>query len=104
MEFELTDEQRLVIDTTRKFVQTELYPHEQEVERTGELRADLLRQLKAKAIEAGLYAANLPVEVGGGGLAGVSWVLYEKELGKTSYALQYGCVGRPSNILLACSG
>jgi acyl-CoA dehydrogenase len=34
----------------------------------------------------------------------VSWVLYEKELGRTSYALHYSCVGRPSNILLACQG
>jgi len=34
----------------------------------------------------------------------VSWVLYEKELGHTSYALQYTCVARPSNILLACQG
>ena len=46
----------------------------------------------------------MPTEVGGGGLDAVSWVLYEKELGHTSYALQYGCVARPSNILLACSG
>jgi acyl-CoA dehydrogenase len=104
VEFALTDEQRLLIDTTRRFVETELYPHEQEVERSGALRADLQQELKAKAIEAGLYAANMPLEVGGGGLDGVSWVLYEKELGKTSYALQYGCVGRPSNILLACVG
>jgi alkylation response protein AidB-like acyl-CoA dehydrogenase len=46
----------------------------------------------------------MPTEVGGGGLEGVSWALYEKELGHTSYALQYGCVARPSNILLACTG
>jgi acyl-CoA dehydrogenase len=46
----------------------------------------------------------MPVEVGGAGLDGVSWVLYEKELGYTNYALQYSCVARPSNILLACQG
>jgi len=34
----------------------------------------------------------------------VSWVLYEKELGHTGYALHYACVARPSNILLACQG
>jgi acyl-CoA dehydrogenase len=51
-----------------------------------------------------LYAANMPVEVGGGGLDAVSWILYEKELGYTGYALQYACVARPSNILLACAG
>ncbi|MGH8202651.1 MAG: acyl-CoA dehydrogenase family protein [Steroidobacteraceae bacterium] len=104
MQFSLTEEQQLIVKTTRDFVQRELSPHEQEVEETGELRAELLRELKAKAIGAGLYAANMPTEVGGGGLDPVTWVLYEKELGRTSYVLQYSCVGRPSNILLACEG
>ena len=104
MEFSLSDEQQLIIKTTREFVQNELYPHEKEVEETGALRDDLQRELKAKAIDAGLYAANMPVEVGGGGLDTVAWVLYEKELGRTGYALHFGCVGRPSNILLACQG
>jgi alkylation response protein AidB-like acyl-CoA dehydrogenase len=104
MDFTLTDEQQLIIRTTRSFVRQELVPHEREVEDTGAVRDELLRQLKAKAIAAGLYAANMPTEVGGAGLDAVSWVLYEKELGHTSYALQYSCVARPSNILLACSG
>ena len=67
MDFCLTDEQQLVIKSTREFVERELYPHEAEVERTGVLRAELQRELKAKAIEAGLYAANMPADVGGGG-------------------------------------
>ena len=94
----------MIVATTRRFVREELVPHEAEVERSGEVRKELLRELKAKAQAAGLYAANMPAEVGGAGLDGVSWVLYEKELGYTNYALQYGCVARPSNILLACEG
>ena len=104
MDFALTEEQQLIISTTRDFVRNELVPHEQEVEDTGVLRRELYQALKARAIEAGLYAANMPTEVGGGGLDAVSWVLYEKELGYTGYALQYACVARPSNILLACAG
>jgi acyl-CoA dehydrogenase len=104
MQFSLTEEQQLIVKTTRDFVRQELFPHEQEVEESGVVREELLRELKAKAIEAGLYAANMPAEVGGAGLDPVSWVLYEKELGRTSYALQYSCVARPSNILLACEG
>ena len=104
MDFSLNDEQQLIVKTTREFVQNELYPHEKEVEETGVLRDDLHRELKAKAIEAGLYAANMPVDVGGAGLDTVAWVLYEKELGRTNYALHWSCVGRPSNILLACEG
>ncbi len=82
MDFSLNDEQQMVVKTTREFVLNELYPHEKEVEETGALREDLHRELKAKAIEAGLYAANMPVEVGGAGLDTVTWVLYEKELGR----------------------
>jgi acyl-CoA dehydrogenase len=104
MDFSLSDEQQMIVKSTREFVVNELYPHEKEVEETGVLREDLHRELKAKAIEAGLYAANMPVDVGGAGLDTVTWVLYEKELGRTNYALHYGCVGRPSNILLACEG
>jgi acyl-CoA dehydrogenase len=104
MDFALTEEQQLIVKSTREFVEHELYPHEQEIEQTGSLRLDLLRELKAKAIDAGLYAANMPAEVGGAGLDAVTWVLYEKELGRTSYVLHYTCVARPSNILLACEG
>src|SRR5215213_5614201 len=102
MNFSLTDEQQLIIGTTREFVERELYPHEGEVERTGVLRPELLAELKAKAIAAGLYAANMPAEVGGCGLDTLSWVLYEKELGRANYALHWNCVARPSNILMAC--
>ena len=103
MDFNLTEEQRMIVDTTRAFVENELYPHEAEVERTGKLRRELDEELKAKAIEAGLYAANMPEEVGGAGLDTQSWVLYEKELGRASYALHWNCVARPSNILMACN-
>ena len=54
MHFGLTDEQRLIVETTRAFVEAELYPHEAEIERTGKLRPDLAAEIKAKAIETGL--------------------------------------------------
>ncbi len=101
MDFGLTEEQRLIVETTRAFVENELYPHEAEVERTGVLRPELIADLKAKAIEAGLYAANIPAEFGGAGLDTVTWLLYEKELGRANYALHWTCVARPSNILCA---
>ncbi|MCA0272511.1 MAG: acyl-CoA dehydrogenase family protein [Proteobacteria bacterium] len=101
MDFGLTDEQRMIVETTRSFVETELYPHEAEVERSGHLSMDLIKELQAKAMAAGLYAANMPEEVGGAGLDTLSWLLYEKELGRANYALHWTCVARPSNILLA---
>ena len=101
MNFGLSDEQQMIVDTTRAFVENELYPHEAEVERTGHLRMELIREIQAKAIETGLYAANMPAEVGGAGLDTLTWLLYEKELGRANYALHWTCVARPSNILLA---
>lgn len=101
MDFSLSEEQQLIIKTTRAFVENELYPHEAEIERTGVLRPDLIAELKTKAIAAGLYAANMPEEVGGAGLDTLTWLLYEKELGRANYALHWTCVARPSNILLA---
>ena len=104
MDFSISDEQRMIIETTRAFVENELFPHELEVERTGILRDDLREELKQKAIAAGLYAANMPAEVGGAGLDTLTWVMYEKELGRANYALHWNCVARPSNILMACVG
>lgn len=101
MDLSLTDEQRSIVAVTRAFVERELYPHEEEVERTGVLRPELVRRIREKALAAGLVAANMPEEVGGAGLDTVTWVLYEKELGRAGYALQYTGVPRPSTILLA---
>ncbi len=104
MDFALSDEQKLIVKTTRDFVEKELFPHEDEVERAGELSEELRLKLKAKAMEAGLYAANMPAETGAAGLDTVTWVLYERELGRANYALHWNCVARPSNILMACEG
>ncbi len=101
MDFGLTDEQAMIVNATRAFVETELYPHEAGIERSGRLDMDLVRDIQKKAMAAGLYAANMPEEVGGAGLDTQSWLLYEKELGKASYALHWTAVARPSNILLA---
>jgi acyl-CoA dehydrogenase len=101
MDFGLNEEQQMIVDTTRAFVENELYPHEAMVERTGHLPVELIREIQKKAMAAGLYAANMPAEVGGAGLDTLSWLLYEKELGRANYALHWTCVARPSNILLA---
>ncbi|WP_031469230.1 acyl-CoA dehydrogenase family protein [Sciscionella sediminilitoris] len=103
MDFALTDEQRMIVETVRKFVTTELEPHEDEVERLDEVPPGLAEQIRGKALEAGLYAANMPEEIGGGGLDAVSMTLVERELGRAGYALQM-LVARPSNILQACVG
>lgn len=103
MQFELSDEQRLIVDTTRAFVTAELDPYADEVEQRDEVRPELAEHVRDKALRAGIYAANMPEELGGAGLDAVSMTLMERELGATSFALQM-LVARPSNILQACEG
>ncbi|CUR58226.1 putative acyl-CoA dehydrogenase [metagenome] len=103
MDFALDDEQQAAVDTVRRFVVRELYPYEDEVERDGEVRPELVEQIRSRALAAGLYAANMPAELGGGGLDPLTMTLVERELGAASYALQF-LVARPSNILQACAG
>jgi acyl-CoA dehydrogenase len=103
MDFALSDEQRMLVDTVRAFVDKELMPYETEVEREDRVRPELIAQIHERAKAAGLYAANMPEELGGGGLDALGVALMERELGRTSFALQYA-VARPSNILRACKG
>ena len=103
MDFAYSDEQRMLVDTVRAFVAKELMPHEAAVERDNQVRPELIAEIREKAKAAGLYAANMPEDLGGGGLDAVGVALMERELGRTSFALQYA-VARPSNILRACRG
>ena len=77
MDFVLNDEQRAIVETVRAFVETELYPHEDLVEKLDDVPQDLAKEIQAKAINAGLYAANMPEELGGGGLNAVGVALAE---------------------------
>lgn len=103
MDFALGEEHRAIVATTRDFVRRELVPHEDQVERLDAVPPDLAAQIRGKAIAAGLYAANFPADLGGGGLDALALTLAERELGWTAYALQ-ALVARPSNILQACRG
>ena len=101
MDFSLTTEQQLLVDSIRSFVERELYPFENEVEQSDAVAPQLGRSIRDKAVAQGFYAANIPAEFGGAGLDAVSLAVMERELGRPSYALQ-AFVGRPSNILCAC--
>lgn len=103
MQFGLSDEQQLIVDTVRSFVEKEIYPHEDEVERTGNVPGELGVAIAGKCKEIGFFAANIPEEFGGGGLNQLDFTLLERELGRGSMALTV-YFGRPSGILAACDG
>ena len=76
MHFGLSDEQEMIVSTVRSFVEKEIYPHEDLVERTGEVPAEIAAEIKRKTIELGFYACNFPQEVGGAGLTHLDFALW----------------------------
>ena len=103
MSEQLDHENNLLINTLKGFMEEEILPHEDEVDSTGEVPIELGRQIEKRSKELGLFSANLPEEIGGGGLGYKSLALMEREYGKTTHALQ-SWVARPTEILLACEG
>ena len=102
MDFSLSHEQQMVVDTVRGFVERELYPLESGLEESGTLPREVGKEIQRKIIELGFYAPNIPEEFGGGGLDHLTFTLLERELGRTSMGLSVWW-GRPSNILCACN-
>ncbi|MBV1864982.1 MAG: acyl-CoA dehydrogenase family protein [Rhodobacteraceae bacterium] len=102
MQYGLTEEQEMIAATVRSFVEKEIYPHEELVERTGEVPQEIAKEIKRKCLELGFYGCNFPKEVGGAGLNHVEFALVERELGRGSMALNH-FFGRPQNILMACN-
>lgn len=102
MNFGLTEEQEMIVSTVRNFVETEIYPHENEVERTGIVPKEIGQEIKRKSQELGFFACNMPADVGGAGLDNLTFTLVERELGRASMGLA-AYFGRPSGILMGCN-
>ena len=103
MEFTLTEEQEMIVATVREFLDKEIYPHEDEVDRTGIVPPALAERIRFRTLELGFYACNFPEDVGGAGLSHSDFALVERELGRGSMALTH-LFGRPQNIMMACVG
>ncbi|MBH8581901.1 acyl-CoA dehydrogenase family protein [Bisbaumannia pacifica] len=103
MNFALSQEQEMLVESVKSFVERELLPHEERVDRADAVPPELADEIRRKALDAGFYAFNMPEEVGGGGLDHVAQALVERELAKCSWALHV-FVARPSKILMACEG
>jgi len=83
MDFDLSDEQRMLVDTVRRFVDTELVPLEEAIEQSGQLDAALAKAVFEKSRALGFYAMNIPEQYGGGGLSAVDTMLAEEQFGRT---------------------
>ena len=104
MNFALSDEQKMMIATVRRFIAEELQPLEDEVEVQGFLAADKARAIHDKAKSLGLYAMNIPEAFGGGGLNAVDTMLMEEQFGHTTDILIRRAFGNVYEVLLAAQG
>lgn len=103
MSLSYTDDQRMVAEGVRAFVEAELMPHEAMVEKADAVPPELFAEIKAKAIASGYYAMNMPEDLGGGGLGQSLRAVAEVEFGRTTRALSVIC-NRPAPILKNCTG
>ncbi len=78
MNFELTDEQKMIQDMSRKFAEREIKPVAAELDRTHAHPADIC----AKMGELGLMGITIPEEYGGGGMDYLCYALALIEISK----------------------
>jgi alkylation response protein AidB-like acyl-CoA dehydrogenase len=79
MNFELTDDQKLLRDTVREFLRAEVAPHVEIHETAKQLPRDIMRRLWT---ELGLGGMVIPEEYGGIGLDAVAYTLVVEELAR----------------------
>jgi acyl-CoA dehydrogenase len=95
--YPMSDEDREIQERARRFVDDELIPHEVEAEMNGgRLADDVHAKHHRLALELGLYAMNMPKELGGGGMTTFQQVLVSEQLGRVTNALGW-CVHTPAS-------
>lgn len=104
MNFSLSDEQKMIVDTVRRFIEAELRPLEDEVENSGRLDKAQAQALHERSRALGLYALNIPTDLGGGGLGHVDRMLCEEQFGHSTDILIRRAFGNVYEPLLECRG
>ena len=84
MQFALSEEQKLLIQTVREFVAKEIAPHIEAWEEKGDVPDSVFRKLG----DIGLLGAPIPAEYGGAGLDAVTYAMLTEELAKGCSSLR----------------
>jgi len=80
MDFDFPEELRVLRDNIRRFVDRELLPINEEVNRTQEIPGRIIEQMK----EMGLFGIMTPEEYGGMGMTNVACCLVQEELARAN--------------------
>jgi len=99
MDFSLSHEQKMLVETVREFIVSELQPLEEEIEHSGMLDHDLAEDIKKKSLQLDLFAMNVPKTFGGVGLSTLDWILAEEQFGHTTDILIRRAFGNVYDIL-----
>jgi len=76
MDFELTEEQQLILRTARDFAQREIAPKAAEIDKSGRWPSEIV----ARMAELGFLGMAIPTEWGGGGLDALSYAIAMEEI------------------------
>jgi alkylation response protein AidB-like acyl-CoA dehydrogenase len=82
-EFEFTEEQCMLRDMVRDFVNTEIKPIAQKIDEDEQIPPELIR----KIADLGLLGAAFPPEYGGGGFGEVGYCVMQEEMGRGDFAI-----------------
>lgn len=103
MEFGLSEEQKLLLESVRDFIVKELQPLEEQVETKGYLEPAQAKAIFEKSKALGFYAMNVPEEFGGGGLSALDTIMTEEQFGHTSDILIRRAFGNVYEVLFKCT-
>ena len=78
MDFDLTDEQKLIRETVREFAEREIKPVARELDEKGEFSYELTKRMG----DLGLFGMTLPEKYGGQGLDTLSYIIAVEELAR----------------------
>jgi alkylation response protein AidB-like acyl-CoA dehydrogenase len=87
MDLAISSENRLLAETMRRFIRQRLAPLEAGIDAADEVDHGVIRALKKEVVALGLFAYNMPEELGGPGLSAVAQSVIDEELGHTSMPL-----------------
>jgi acyl-CoA dehydrogenase len=93
--YPMSEDDRRIQGTARGFVDDELIPHEVEAEMNdGRIDPEVRARHHRLAKELGLFAMNMPKELGGGGMTTFQQTLVSEQIGRVTNALGW-CVHTP---------
>ncbi|HEX8931159.1 MAG TPA: acyl-CoA dehydrogenase family protein, partial [Actinomycetota bacterium] len=91
-ELGMTPQVRDARERVRAFMEEHVYPNEQLLAREDDEAEALLKDLRARAKAAGLWAPNIGPEAGGSGLGFLPYAYLNEVIGRSHYApLVFGC-------------